>query len=212
MPLHVMAFGACGVLGLRCMVVDFWHYSALGIRILRTPWRQVAMDLKKIISSHPDFPKHGILFRDFAPVLGDPAALEYMADGVEQMFPADGVDVVVGIESRGFILATLMAVRYNRGMVMMRKAGKTPGATCSVSYELEYGSATLEMKSDSIADGSRVLICDDLLATGGTANAAVRLIEESGAQVAGLAFIMELSHLGGRAKIDRHKIGSLVVY
>ena len=174
--------------------------------------RRPVVDLRSKIVGHPDFPKPGILFRDFAPALGDPAALTYIADEVEARFPAGGIDVVVGIESRGFILGTLMAVRYNRGLVMIRKAGKTPGVTRSVSYDLEYGSAVIEMRDDAIGKGSRVLICDDLLATGGTAAAAANLVEAAGAEVAGMAFIVELKDLGGRGKIGRRRIESLVEY
>lgn len=170
------------------------------------------MDLRSKIAGHQDFPKPGILFRDFAPALGDPAALTYIADEVERRFPAGGIDVVAGVESRGFILGTLMAVRYNRGLVMIRKAGKTPGATRSVSYDLEYGSAVIEMRDDAVEKGARVLICDDLLATGGTAAAAANLVGDAGAEVVGMAFIIELKSLGGRGKIGRHRIESLVEY
>ena len=170
------------------------------------------MDLRDIITSHPDFPKHGILFYDFAPVLRDPAALMYVASEIERRFPADGIDVVAGIESRGFVLGALMAARYNRGLVMIRKAGKTPGRTRSISYSLEYGSAAIEMREDAIGEGSRVLICDDLLATGGTAAAATNLVETTGAKVAGIVFIIELKDLGGREKIGGHRIESLVKY
>ena len=174
--------------------------------------RGPVVDLRNKIAGHPDFPKPGILFRDFAPALRDPAALTHMADEVERRFPAGGIDVVAGIESRGFILGTLMAVRYGRGLVMIRKAGKTPGATRSVSYDLEYGSAVIEMRDDVIGNGARVLICDDLLATGGTAAAAAKLVEGAGAEVAGMAFIIELKSLGGRGKIGRRRIESLVEY
>ena len=174
--------------------------------------RGPVVDLRNKIAGHPDFPKPGILFRDFAPALRDPAALTYMADEVERRFPAGDIDVVAGIESRGFILGTLMAVRYNRGLVMIRKAGKTPGETRSVSYDLEYGSATIETRDDAIEKGARVLICDDLLATGGTAAAAAELVEAAEAEVVGMAFIIELKGLEGRGKIGRYRIESLVEY
>lgn len=170
------------------------------------------MDLREIITSHPDFPKPGIVFRDFAPVLRNPGAIAWAAGEVEKTFPADGVDIVAGIESRGFILGTAVAVRYNKGLAMIRKAGKTPGETRKVSYSIEYGSDTIEMRKDALDAGQRVLICDDLLATGGTARAAVDLVEGTGATVAGLAFIIELSGLKGRQKIGSYRIESLVDY
>ena len=170
------------------------------------------MDLRRIITTHPDFPKPGIIFRDFAPILGNPAAMAYVVDEMKRRFPADTIDVVAGIESRGFVVGALMAARYNRGLVMIRKAGKTPGQTRQVSYDLEYGSAVMEMRGDAVKEGARVLVCDDLLATGGTAAAAASLVEGAGAKVAGMAFIIELSGLGGRSKISGHRTESLVAY
>lgn len=170
------------------------------------------VDLRSIITEHPDFPKPGIVFRDFAPVLRNPAAMRWIADELERRFPADTVDVVVGIESRGFILGTLMATRYGRGLAMVRKAGKTPGKTRKISYSIEYGSDTIEMRQDALGAGQRVLICDDLLATGGTARATADLVEGTGATVSGIAFIIELASLGGRQKIGGYRIESLVSY
>lgn len=180
--------------------------------ILMPKLRPANMDIQKIISEHPDFPKPGILFRDFAPVIRDPTALRYMTDELEKRFPAHDIDVVAGIESRGFILATLMATRYGKGIVMIRKAGKTPGQIKRTSYELEYGSAAIEMKDGIIKKEARVLICDDLLATGGTSAAAARLVEDMGAQVAGIALIIELESLGGRGRVGQYKVESLVKY
>ena len=111
------------------------------------------VDLRSIITEHPDFPKPGIVFRDFAPVLRNPAAMRWIADELERRFPADTIDVVVGIESRGFILGTLMATRYGRGLAMVRKAGKTPGKTRKISYSIEYGSDTIEMRQDALGAG-----------------------------------------------------------
>ena len=170
------------------------------------------MDLEQFIRDIPDFPKPGIIFRDFAPILGNPAAVAYVVDELERRFPADAVDMVAGIESRGFVLGALMAARYNKGLVMVRKAGKTPGQTRQVSYDLEYGSAVIEMRGDAVRNGARVLVCDDLLATGGTAAAAASLVEGAGAKVAGMAFIIELSGLGGRSKISGYRTESLVAY
>ena len=170
------------------------------------------VNLKDIISTHQDFPKKGILFRDFAPLLANPEALGYIADQIQKKFPADSVDMMAGIESRGFILGTLLAMKYDVGFAMIRKAGKTPGRTYKMSYSLEYGTDTIEMRHDAVKAGSRVLICDDLLATGGTARAAADLIEKAGAKVAGLAFIIELEALQGRRKIVDYNTESLVVY
>lgn len=170
------------------------------------------MNLQDIISTHQDFPKKGILFRDFAPLLASPDALRYIADEIQKKFPVDTVDMIAGIESRGFILGTLLAIKYDTGFAMIRKAGKTPGKTYQMSYSLEYGTDTIEMRADAVKAGSRVLICDDLLATGGTARAAADLIEKAGARVMGLAFIIELEALQGRRKIGDYNIESLVVY
>ena len=170
------------------------------------------VNLRGIITDHPDFPKPGIIFRDFAPVLKNPAAVTWTADELERRFPADTIDMVVGIESRGFILGTLMATRYGRGLAMIRKAGKTPGKTRKISYSIEYGSDTIEIRQDALGSGQRVLICDDLLATGGTARAAADLVESTGATVSGIAFIIELAGLGGRQKIGDYRIESLVSY
>lgn len=170
------------------------------------------MNLQDIISTHPDFPKKGILFRDFAPLLANPEAMQYISEQIQKQFPADNVDIVAGIESRGFIIGILLAMKYNVGFAMIRKAGKTPGKTHQVSYSLEYGTDTIEMRVDAVTAGKRVLICDDLLATGGTARAAADLIEKAGAKVVGLAFVIELEQLGGRRKIGDYDIGSLVAY
>lgn len=170
------------------------------------------VNLRSMITDHPDFPKQGIVFHDFAPVLKSHAAMTWIADELERRFHAETIDVVAGIESRGFILGTLMATRYGRGLVMVRKAGKTPGRTRKTSYSIEYGSDTIEMRQDALDAGQRVLICDDLLATGGTARAAADLIESTGATVSGIAFIIELANLGGRRKIGDYRIESLVSY
>ncbi len=171
----------------------------------------VIVDLKSVIADHPDFPKPGILFHDFAPLLRYPNALEQVISDIEKHIPSESVDVVAGIESRGFILGMAMALRYNTGFVMIRKSGKTPGQTKKISYTIEYGSDTMEIKQDSISEGQRVLICDDLLATGGTARAAVDLVESVGGVVAGLAFIIELEDLGGRQLIS-YNTHSVITY
>lgn len=138
--------------------------------------------------------------------------MKQASEAIAERFPAREVDVTVGVESRGFILGTLMANKYGIGFVMARKAGKTPGQVRSVEYSLEYGTDSLQMGANSIKAGQRVLICDDLLATGGTAKAAASLVEACGGTVCGMAFIMELTELGGRDTIDAYNIFSLVTF
>ena len=170
------------------------------------------MNLKKIISEYPNFPKKGILFRDFSPILNDPAAMSFVVEEFSKQFHPVDVDVFVGIESRGFITASILAQKYNKGMVMLRKAGKLPGKTVKISYTIEYGKAVLEIQKNMLKKDERVVICDDLLATGGTANAAAKLVEKIGAKVAGFTFIIELTGLNGNKKISNYKTVSLVQY
>ena len=170
------------------------------------------MNLKDKISEYPNFPKKGILFRDFSPVLKDPSALSYIADEFVKFFHPKEVDVFAGIESRGFILACIMASRYNKGMIMIRKAGKLPGKTTKLSYKIEYGQDTIEMQKDVIQQGQKIVICDDLLATGGTAKAAARLVEKVGGIISGFAFIIELTELNGIKGINKYNCKSLVKY
>jgi len=170
------------------------------------------MNLKRIISEYPNFPKKGILFRDFSPILNDPAAMSFVVEEFSKQFHPVDVDVFVGIESRGFITASILAQKYNKGMVMLRKAGKLPGKTVKISYTIEYGKAVLEIQKNVLKKDERVVICDDLLATGGTANAAAKLVEKMGAEVAGFAFIIELTGLNGNKKLSNYKTVSLVQY
>ena len=170
------------------------------------------MNLKKIISEYPNFPKKGILFRDFSPILNDPAAMSFVVEEFSKQFHPVDVDVFVGIESRGFITASILAQKYNKGMVMLRKAGKLPGKTVKISYTIEYGKAVLEIQKNVLKKDERVVICDDLLATGGTANAAAKLVEKVGAKVTGFAFIIELTGLNGNKKLSNYKTVSLVQY
>jgi adenine phosphoribosyltransferase len=170
------------------------------------------VNLQNIITEYQDFPKKGILFRDISPILKNPSALSYVVDEVAKKYHEGEVDLFAGIESRGFPLACALALRYNKGMIMIRKQGKLPGATVKRTYSIEYGKATMEMQKNSISQGQRVLICDDLLATGGTAKAAVELIEKVGGKVVGFAFIVELTELDGRKKIEKYRIESLVKY
>ncbi len=170
------------------------------------------MNLKEKISEYPNFPKKGILFRDFSPILKDPSALSFIADEFSKTFHPKDVDLFAGIESRGFLLASILAVRYNKGMIMIRKAGKLPGKTTKLSYKIEYGKDTIEIQKDVIKEGQRIVICDDLLATGGTAKASAKLIEKIGGKISGFAFIIELTELNGIAGIKKYKCKSLVKY
>ena len=170
------------------------------------------MNLKEKISEYQDFPKKGILFRDFSPILGDPSAMSFVVEEFSKQFHPKDVDTFVGIESRGFIIASILAQKYGKGMVMLRKEGKLPGKTVKTSYTIEYGKAVLEIQKSALNQGENVVICDDLLATGGTAKAAAKLVEEVGGKVAGFAFIIELTDLNGIKEINNYKTISLVQY
>ena len=170
------------------------------------------MNLKEKIAEYLDFPKKGILFRDFSPILNDPTAMSFVVEEFSKKFHPNDVDVFVGIESRGFITASILAQKYNKGMVMLRKEGKLPGKTVKISYTIEYGKAVLEIQKNVLKKGERVVICDDLLATGGTAKAGAKLVEKIGAKVAGFAFIIELTDLNGIKEINNYKTVSLVQY
>ncbi|MBA0908945.1 MAG: adenine phosphoribosyltransferase [Nitrosarchaeum sp.] len=170
------------------------------------------MNLKDKIQDFPNFPKKGILFRDFSPILKDPSALSFIADEFTKYFHPKDVDLFAGIESRGFILACLLAGRYNKGLVMIRKAGKLPGKTSKLAYTIEYGEDVIEIQKDIICEGQKIIICDDLLATGGTAQASAKLIEKVGGKITGFAFIIELTELNGIGKISKYNCKSLVKY
>ncbi len=170
------------------------------------------MNLRDRIADYPNFPKKGIIFRDFGPMLRDPSALSTIADEFSRHYNPRDVDLFAGIDSRGFILACLLATRYNKGMVMIRKAGKLPGKTAKSTYTTEYSKDTMEIQKDAISNGQRVVICDDMLATGGTAMTSARLVEKIGGTVAGFAFIIELTDLNGTKKIKGYNCKSLVKY
>lgn len=170
------------------------------------------MNLRDVIDDFADFPKKGIMFRDFSPILRDPQALSFVVDELSKYFHPNDFDILAGIESRGFPLACALAVRHGKGMIMVRKAGKLPGKTAKLSYTIEYGKDTIEVQRHAVAKGQRVLICDDLLATGGTAKAAASIIEKLGGKVAGFAFIIELTDLNGIDKINKYNSKSLVRY
>lgn len=156
-----------------------------------------------------DFPKPGVVFKDFTPLLADPVALRAVVDDVVERFGGD-VDVLGGIEARGFMIGAACAVALGVGFVPIRKRGKLPAATYAQSYDLEYGSETIEVHRDAWRPGSRVLIMDDVLATGGTARAACSLVEQAGARVVAVDVVVEIGSLGGRAALSGHRVHSLL--
>ncbi len=168
--------------------------------------------LNRCVRDIPDFPKPGVVFKDITPLLADPAAFSSAVDAIVVSFGRGKIDKVVGIEARGFIVAAPVAYHFGAGFVPLRKAGKLPYKTRSESYDLEYGTETLEVHADAFEPGERVLIVDDVLATGGTAKAACNLVESSGAKVAGLAFIIELEFLKGAQQLPRYDFVSLLQY
>ena len=168
-------------------------------------------ELKARIRDIPDFPKAGILFRDITPLLADAAAWRATVDAFVERY-RDKVDVVLGIESRGFIVGSAVAYGLGRGIALVRKPGKLPYQTHAASYELEYGRDTLEIHRDALSKGHRVLVIDDLLATGGTASAAVELVQRCGGNVVACAFIIELAFLGGRKRLEGQEVFSLLRY
>src|SRR5437016_3448852 len=169
-------------------------------------------NLKSLIREVPDFPKPGILFYDITTLLKDAAGFHDVIDGLSGHYRDTKVDTVLGIEARGFIFAPALAYALNAGFVPVRKPRKLPAECVSVTYDLEYGTDTLEMHKDAIGDGHRVLIVDDLLATGGTAAAAARMVTEVGGKVAGIGFVIELSFLNGRQKLAGFDVFSLMQY
>lgn len=168
--------------------------------------------LRELIREVPDFPKPGINFYDITTMLKDPAGLKMSIDALADLCGGEAIDTVIGVESRGFIFATPLAYLLGAGFVPVRKPKKLPAEKVSVSYDLEYGQDTLEMHRDAVGQGHRVLIVDDLLATGGTARAVVDLVERLGGIVVGLLFVIELGFLGGRAKFDGYDVRSLLSY
>jgi adenine phosphoribosyltransferase len=169
-------------------------------------------DLRAKIREVPDFPKPGILFYDITTLLKDPAAYKEAIDLMTAPFAETKVDIVVGMESRGFIFSAPMAYQLGAGLVPVRKLGKLPAETVSVEYALEYGTNTLEVHKDAIKTGQRVLIVDDLLATGGTVNGTIELVRRLGGEIVGLAFLVELLFLKGREKLHGQTIHSVVQY
>jgi len=169
-------------------------------------------DLKQYIREVPDFPKPGILFYDITTLLRNPKALRMTIDRFVWLFSELHVDQVVGIESRGFMFAPILAYNLNAGFVPVRKPGKLPAATMEATYDLEYGSDRVEMHRDAVEPGQRVLIVDDLIATGGTAAATANLVESAGGRVVGFGFIVELTFLAGREKLNGYEVEGLIRY
>lgn len=168
--------------------------------------------LKKFIRDVPDFPIPGIMFRDITTLLADPRGFHDAIDGLLAPYQGTEVDKVVVIESRGFIFGTPMAYELNAGVVPVRKPGKLPADTLTEEYDLEYGTNTLQIHTDAISEGERVIIVDDLLATGGTVAATIHLVEELGGEIIGISFLAELLELGGRDRIEGYPVHTLVQY
>ena len=170
------------------------------------------MDLAQYIRDIPDFPKPGILFKDITPLLAEPRAFQESIDRLYEQYRARPIDAVAAAEARGFLLAAPLALRLQKPLVPLRKPGKLPYRTYSLKYELEYGSAELHVHIDCVGEGARVLLVDDLLATGGTMRAGCQLIEKAGGKVAGCAFLVELTFLHGREVLRPHEVFSLIRY
>ncbi|AXE76863.1 MULTISPECIES: adenine phosphoribosyltransferase [Streptomyces] len=156
----------------------------------------------------PDYPKPGVMFKDITPLLADPLAFAALTETLAELCVRHGATKVVGLEARGFILAAPVAVRAGLGFVPVRKVGKLPGATLSQAYELEYGTAEIEIHAEDLSAGDRIMVIDDILATGGTAEASLELIRRAGAEIAGVAVLMELGFLDGRARLEQGLAGA----
>jgi adenine phosphoribosyltransferase len=170
------------------------------------------MNLAEYIRDVPDFPKEGIVFKDITTLLKDPSAFKAVIDRLEEEYSGKGIDVVVGVESRGFIFGAPLAVALGAGFVPVRKPGKLPAATYQQSYELEYGTDSVEIHKDAIAPGQKVLVVDDLLATGGTVAATVELLKNFECEIVAIAFLIELDFLNGREKLQGQELLSLLHY
>jgi adenine phosphoribosyltransferase len=169
-------------------------------------------ELKQKIRDIPDFPQKGIIFKDITPLLNDPRTFRLAIDAMAQVYVGQQIDLVVGIEARGFIIASTLAYILNAGLIPLRKPGKLPFLTHRMSYNLEYGSAELEIHRDAINPGQRVIIVDDLLATGGTMQASVDLVKSLQAEIVGVSFLVELSFLEGRKRLQGSQVTSLLSY
>jgi adenine phosphoribosyltransferase len=173
---------------------------------------EIVRDLERRIRTVPDFPKPGVSFKDITPLIEDGEALYTAVDALALATYGLDYDRILSAEARGFVLGTALAYRARKGLVLARKPNKLPRETISATYELEYGTDSLEAHSDAIQPGTKVLVADDLLATGGTARAMCQLVENAGATVAGVAFLIELSYLGGRDRLAPYEVVSLITY
>ncbi len=178
----------------------------------QNPNRVITATIEPLIRAIPDFPIPGILFRDITPLLSDPAGFKAMIDLFVDRFRNERIDAVIGVEARGYIIGAPLAYALGAGFIPVRKPGKLPGKKISESYTLEYGTNTLEVHDDAVAPGARVLVVDDLLATGGTAAATVRLLNRIGADVVGCAFLIELEGLPGRAALPNVAVTTFLKY
>jgi adenine phosphoribosyltransferase len=169
-------------------------------------------ELKKAIRDIPDFPKEGIIFKDITTLLIDPEKFKLAVDSLYEHYKEKKIDKVLGVEARGFIFAPMIAYRLNAGFIPVRKPGKLPSETESVTYDLEYGTDTLEIHKDAIQQGDNVLIIDDLLATGGTAEAVAKLVRKLGGKVTGIGFLIELEFLNGKEKLEGEDVFTLIKY
>jgi adenine phosphoribosyltransferase len=168
--------------------------------------------LKEKIRDIPDFPKEGIVFKDITPLLMDPQCLEEAIRAIADAFREENISKVCAVEARGFILGAAVACELGAGFIPIRKPGKLPAETRCCTYELEYGTDTIEMHADAVSPGDRILMVDDLLATGGTMAAACKLVEELGGEIVGIAFLVELAFLKGMEKLERYRVTSLITY
>ncbi len=168
------------------------------------------MDLGRLLRDVPDFPKPGIIFKDITPILADGAAFQQAVNQVVEGFTSDDIDAIVGVEARGFIFAAAAAYKLGCGLLIVRKPGKLPAETVSETYALEYGTDTLEIHRDAIKPGMRLLLLDDLLATGGTIAATARLVEELGGNVVGIRFLIELGFLNGKEKLKGYDVCAVI--
>ena len=170
------------------------------------------MDLREYVRAIPDFPEPGILFRDITPLLREPTAVDFALDRMTEWASEREPEAIVGVESRGFLFGAPLALRLGLPFVPVRKPGKLPAARMSVEYSLEYGQSQLDIHADALSAGQRALVVDDLLATGGTAHAACKLVELLGAQVCGVLFLIELEALGGRERLSAYDVHALIAY
>jgi adenine phosphoribosyltransferase len=170
------------------------------------------VDLKSYIRDVPDFPKPGIVFKDITPLLGNAKALEAAVDKIADHYKDRGIQLVAGVESRGFLFAAAVALKLGAGVIPVRKKGKLPYKTIALSYELEYGTDTVEVHEDAAPNGEKVLLIDDLIATGGTAAASAQLLEKAGGKVESVCFLVELAFLNGREKLNGYDVHTLLTY